>query len=105
MKVNIEIDVISKLAEELGNNNALRLLSMYQNMAYDNSVNLESLWLSMSATTKLRAKLSKLGYIKRIKLSDKKWIKWYLNPLYANKNHVDVKIWELFNINPTNYER
>lgn len=100
---NRNMDLNTKLYNELGVTYYGYMSFIVDNIKSDNSIDLNVLWLSESATSKLKWKLKKIWAIKRGNFG--KESKYYLNPLIAlYYNRPRLELIELFKDSPLTLE-
>ena len=93
--LNMVINILQNLSDKIWEKRANKVVDLINNLWFDNSVDLNILWLSEDWLKKFRTKLVKTNIIKKIKI---KWNwKYYLNPYYANRGRIDEEIFNWFN--------
>jgi len=98
--INIDIQIIDSLIDKIWEARTLQTLRLINALGYYNEVDFGILKMSNWWINKFRAKLSKEWIVKKCKISEKAWYKWYFNPYYLNRGKVKHELYDAFiNIN------
>ena len=98
---NVKINITDLIIEKIGVTAYKHFKSIVLKMEYDNSVDFWLLKLKETQIKRLRAKIHKAGFIRRLKL-DKDW-KWFCNPyLYNKDNRVNKQLEDIFRYDKDN---
>lgn len=95
--MNIDIETIKTLENKIKPERTLQVLKLIHTLWYYNEIDFTILWLSEWWLNKFRAKLSKEWIVKKLKIWEKSWYKWYLNPLYFNRWKIKEELYQAFN--------
>jgi hypothetical protein len=94
--MNIQINTINTLIEKVWDQRTIQIFRLINNLGFNNEIDFDILKLSDWWLNKFRAKLSQEWIVKKWRLSEKTWYKWYLNPLYFNRWKIDESLYLLF---------
>ena len=90
--INIDNKTIDILIDKIWEARSLQVMRLICSLWYYNEVDFAELRLSVWWLNKFRAKLSKEWIIKKCKISDRWWYKWFLNPIYFNRGKVKEEL-------------
>ena len=97
---NERIDVHSLVIDKVWITAYNHFRTLVHTMDKDNVIDFDSLGLRKDWTDKVRTKLHKAWFIRKIKVTDEIWYAWYMNPYLANKsNKQNNKLKEVFKDN------
>ena len=97
---NERIDVHSLVIDKVWITAYNHFRTLVHTMDKNNVIDFDSLGLKKDWTDKVRTKLHKAGFIRKIKVTDEIWYTWYMNPYLANKNNKkNTKLEEVFKDN------
>jgi hypothetical protein len=97
---NERIDVHSLVIDKVWITAYNHFRTLVHTMDKNNVIDFDSLGLKKDWTDKVRTKLHKAWFIRKIKVTDEIWYTWYMNPYLANKsNKQNNKLMEVFKKN------
>ena len=99
---NEKFDVHSLVIDKVWLSAYNHFRTLVHTMDTTNRIFFSKLELKKDWTNKLRTKLHKAWFIRKLKIDNKIWFDWYMNPYLVNKdNKVNLKLEQIFRYNET----